>query len=109
MPGAITAEREREGGRGVWKGGGANLGEPASVFEPRVACGSQGERSSGLAGKDNAMTPKIALGRPMLCGLRMEEDSLLTSDALLWSMTKSGISIGQAMGPPLHRKLQVRF
>jgi hypothetical protein len=35
--------------------------------------GSQGERSSGRAGKDNAMTPKIALGR------RMEEDSLLNS------------------------------
>ena len=31
------------------------------------------------------------------------------SDALLWSMTKSGISIGQALGLPLHRKLQVRF
>ncbi len=49
------------------------------MFEPRVACGSQGERSSGRAGKDNAVTPKIALGRPMLCGLRMEEDSLLNS------------------------------
>ena len=43
------------------------------MFEPRVACGSQGERSSGRAGKDNAMTPKIALGRPMRSGLRMEE------------------------------------
>jgi hypothetical protein len=41
--------------------------------------GSQGERSSGRAGKDNAMTPKIALGRPMRSGLRMEEDSLLNS------------------------------
>jgi hypothetical protein len=49
------------------------------VFEPRVACGSQGERSSGRAGKENAMTPKIALGRPMRSGLRMEEDSLLNS------------------------------
>ena len=54
VPGAITAEREGEGGRGG-EGGCACRGEPAGVFEPRVAfcvfeprvaCGSQGESSS---------------------------------------------------------------
>jgi len=54
VPGAITAEREGKGGRG-WEGGCACQGEPAGVFEPRVAfcvfeprvaCGSQGESSS---------------------------------------------------------------
>ena len=45
VPGAITAEREGEGGGGG-EGGCACRGEPAGVFEPRVACGSYGERSS---------------------------------------------------------------
>lgn len=31
------------------------------------------------------------------------------SEALLWSMTKSEISIGQFLVPPLHRKEQVRL
>ncbi len=45
MPGAITVEREGVGGKGGGLGG-ASRGEQASVFEPWVACGSQGELSS---------------------------------------------------------------
>jgi hypothetical protein len=68
-------------GRGG-EGGCASLGEPAGVFEPRVACGSQGERSS-LASwqgqRDDAQEAASALGRPMRCGRRKKKDSLLNS------------------------------